>query len=83
MLPATNAAGNAIRPIVIGRKNYLFAGSHTGSENAAVIYSLIETCKMHNVNVFQYVQDVLRRLPTTLNKDINELFPFNWKPLVD
>lgn len=76
-----NRAERAIKPFVIGRKNFLFAGSHLGAEHAAVIYSLIETCKMHNINTFDYLKNVLVRLPTTLNKDIASLFPCYWKPI--
>lgn len=78
-----NRAERAIKPFVIGRKNYLFAGSHRGAEYAAVIYSLIESCKMLNINTFDYFKDVLSRLPTTLNKDISLLFPCFWKPLLN
>lgn len=74
-----NAAERAIKPVVIGRKNYLFAGSHQGAENAAVIYSLIETCKMNGINTFEYLKDVIAKLPTTLMKNIHELFPYNWR----
>ena len=75
-----NRAERAIKPFVIGRKNYLFAGSHRGAEYAAVIYSLIESCKMLNINTFDYFNDVMSRLPTTLNRDISDLFPCFWKP---
>ena len=75
-----NIAERAIRPIKLGEKNYLFAGSHRAAKNAAVLYSLIETCKMHHINTANYLQDVLERLPTTLNKDILTLLPYNWKP---
>ena len=75
-----NAAERAIKPFVIGRKNFLFAGSHQGAEHAAVIYSLIESCKMHEINTFDYFKDVLERLPTTLNNNISELFPCYWMP---
>jgi transposase len=76
-----NRAERAIKPFVIGRKNFLFAGSHCGAEQAAVIYSLIESCKMMNINTLDYFKDVLTRLPTTLNKDISDLFPCYWKPI--
>lgn len=75
-----NRAERAIKPFVIGRKNFLFAGSHFGAEQAAVIYSLIESCKMMNINTFDYFKDVLARLPTTLYKNISDLFPCYWKP---
>lgn len=76
-----NRAERAIKPFVIGRKNFLFAGSHKGAEMAAVIYSLIASCKMLNINTFDYFRDVLQRLPTTLNKNIADLFPCFWKPV--
>jgi transposase len=75
-----NVAERAIRPIKLGEKNYLFAGSHRAAKNAAVLYALIETCKMHHINTANYFQDVLERLPTTLNKDIRTLLPYNWAP---
>lgn len=76
-----NAAERLIRPLVIGRKNYLFAGSHQGAEAAAVIYSLIESCKILGINSYDYIKSTLERLPTTLYRDIHTLFPVNWKPL--
>ena len=77
-----NAAERAMRSVVLGRKNYLFAGSDNGAENAAVIYSLIETCKALKINTFDYLTDVLKRLPTTLNSNITKLIPYNWKPVI-
>ena len=74
-----NIAERAMRSVAIGRKNYLFAGSHEGAESAATIYSLIETCKALDINTFDYLRDVLKRLPTTLNSEIASLFPYNWK----
>jgi transposase len=73
-----NLAERLIKPVVIGRKNYLFAGSHQGAQNAAVIYSLIQTCKLLEVNTFEYLRDVLEKLPTTLMKNIAHLFPQNY-----
>lgn len=73
-----NQAERSIRMIVIGRKNYMFAGSHEGAQRAAVIYSIIETCKMNGINTFEYLTDVLSKLPTTLNRDLHQLVPYNW-----
>jgi len=78
-----NLAERAMKSVVIGRKNYLFAGSHQGAENAATIYSIIETCKMMSINTFDYLKDVITRLPTTLNSDIHTLTPAGWNPLTD
>lgn len=76
-----NIAERAIRPMKIGEKNYLFAGSHRAAKNTGVLYALIETCKMHGINTADYFQDILERLPTTLNKDVRTLLPYYWKPL--
>ncbi len=75
-----NRSERGIRPLAIGRKNYLFVGSTGGGEAAAVIYSLVETCKQHGVNPWAYFKDVLTRLPTHLNSKIEELLPYNWQP---
>lgn len=77
-----NLAERLIKPVVIGRKNYLFAGSHQGAENAAVIYSLIQTCKLLGINAFDYLKDVLEKLPTTLMKNISDLFPQRYIPRI-
>jgi transposase len=74
-----NTAERAIKPLVLGRKNYLFFGSHEGGNHAAIIYSLIATCKQHNVNTFDYLKDVLTRLPSHKINKIDELLPYNWK----
>lgn len=75
-----NPAENALRSVVLGRKNYLFAGSDQGGERAAVFYSLIETCKLNGINPYAYLTDVLSRLPTHPANRIEELIPYNWKP---
>lgn len=74
-----NLVENAIRPIALGRKNYLFAGSHDAAQRAAVIYSLLGTCKMHEVNPQAWLNDVLSRIPTHPHKQIDELLPHHWK----
>ena len=73
-----NRAERAIKPIVIGRKNYMFVGSDAGGENAAGVYSLIQTCKENKVNPYEYLRDVLTRLPTHKMNRIRELLPYNW-----
>jgi len=75
-----NAAERLMRVVAVGRKNYLFAGSDQGAENAAVFYSLIETCKLHKINPYHYLRDVLKRLPTQLNSKLDELLPWSWQP---
>ena len=73
-----NLVENAIRPIALGRKNYLFAGSHAAAQRAAVIYSLLATCKKHEVNPQEWLTDVLRRIPTHPMKQVQELLPHHW-----
>jgi transposase len=75
-----NKAERLMRPIAVGRKNWTFAGSDRGGSAAAVMYSLIETCKLNNVNPYDYLRDILTRLPNTLNRDIRQLLPYEWKP---
>lgn len=75
-----NPVENSIRPVAIGRKNYLFAGSHQAAQESAMIYSLLGTCKMHNINPWQWLKDILTRLPDHPINQIKELLPHNWKP---
>ena len=76
-----NIAERAMRPIALGRKNYLFAGSDRGGEIAATFYSLLETCKLNNINPQEYLADVLNRIADHPVKQVNQLLPHNWKPL--
>jgi hypothetical protein len=60
-----NLVENAIRPTALGKKNWLFFGSEEAGQRSAVIYTLIENCRMHGVEPRAYLKDVLERLPTT------------------
>lgn len=73
-----NLVENAIRPNALGRKNYLFAGSHRGAQRAAMFYSFFGTCKKNNVNPFEWLKDVLERIPTHKASKLDELLPQNW-----
>ena len=73
-----NAAERALRGVAVGRKNWLFTGSEDGGKRAAVIYSLIETCKLSGIEPFEYLRDVLERLPTHPASRVEELTPRNW-----
>jgi transposase len=73
-----NGAERALRRVAVGRKNWLFAGSLEGGKRAAVIYSLIETCKRIGADPFRYLRDVLERLPTTPPERYGELTPRAW-----
>lgn len=74
-----NLAENAIRPIALGRKNYLFAGSHRGAERAAMFYSFFGTCKKNNVNPYEWLKRVLEAIPEYKVNKLHELLPQNLK----
>ena len=74
-----NKIENMIRPLALGRKNYLFAGSHQGAKNAAIIYSLVGSCKLNGLNPYDYLVTLLRRLPDHPVNKIGELLPHNAK----
>lgn len=74
-----NLIENAIRPVAIGRKNYLFAGSDRGAERAAMFYSFFGTCKMNNVNPFEWLKKVLEIIPDYKVNRLRELLPQNLK----
>ena len=74
-----NLAENAIRPIAIGRKNYLFAGSHQAAEMTAAMYSFMATCKKNGVDEFEWLKDVFQRAQTIKHKDLYQLLPNNWE----
>jgi len=72
-----NPVENSLRPIAIRRKNYLFAGSHEAAKRSAMLYSLIGTCKMHGVEPFAWLKNVLEIIPSHPINKINELLPHN------
>ena len=74
-----NWAENQMRPWALGRKNWLFAGSLKSGQRAAVIMSLIQSARLNGLDVYAYLSDVLKRLPTHKDKDIDELLPHVWK----
>lgn len=78
-----NLVENAIRPVAIGRKNYLFAGSPQGAEWAAILYSLLSSAANCGHNPSDYLKDVLLRLPDQPLNYLDELLPPNWKPQQD
>ena len=74
-----NWAENQMRPWALGRKNWLFAGSLESGQRAASIMSLIQSARLNGIDPYAYLADVLRRLPTHKDKDIDELLPHVWK----
>jgi transposase len=75
-----NPAERLMRCIAVGRKNYLFFGSHAGGDRAAIIYSLIETCKANKIDPYEYLTDIFGRIANHPNRQLAELLPYNWKP---
>lgn len=74
-----NLIENAIRPIALGRKNYLFAGSHEAAKNAALIYSVMATAKHHDVNPVEYLEYVFQNILDYPFHKLADLLPQNWK----
>lgn len=74
-----NLVENAIRPLAIGRKNYLFAGSHDAAEMTAAMYSFMATCKKNGINELEWLTDVLTRIQSHKQKDLYQLLPTNWE----
>lgn len=77
--PDNNFSERAMRHVVVGRNNWKFAGSDAGGKRAAIVYSLVTTCKIHGIDPFAYFRDVLERLPSHPINQIQELLPHNWK----
>ncbi len=75
-----NWVENRIRPIALGRSNWLFAGSEAGGKRAAQIYSLIGSAKLNGLEPLAYLTDILERLPTARMKDLEAMLPWNWRP---
>ena len=74
-----NGAEQALRPIVLGRKNYLFAGSEAAAHRTAILCSLVQTCKHLQINSFVYLRDVIDRVSTHPERLVLELAPREWK----
>ena len=77
-----NLVENAIRPVALGRKNFMFCGNHDAAENAAIMYSLFGCCKASEVNPREWLTDVLTRIPeynSNYNLDLADLLPHRWQ----
>ncbi len=73
-----NAAERALRMVAVGRKNWMFAGSDAGGQRAAIIYSLVASCKLCQIDPFAYLRDVIERVSTQPAKHIAALTPRGW-----
>lgn len=74
-----NLIENKIRPLALGRKNYLFAGNHGSAQRIAMMYSFFATCKVHNINPQEWMTDVLQRLPDYNIQELDRLLPHKWE----
>jgi len=75
-----NIIENAIRPVALGRKNYLYAGSHEAAERTAMMYTFMSCCKINNIEPYSWLRDTLTHLPDTKISLIDNLLPNNWTP---
>ena len=75
-----NLVENAIRPLALGRKNFLFCGNHDAATRAAIVYSLVDSCKALDVDPREWMEDVLLRIPGNENnrEALRELLPDRW-----
>lgn len=76
-----NPVERSIRAVAVGRKNHLFCGSHEAAQRSAMLYSLMGTCKLYEVNPFIYLKDVLTRIAMHPVNKVSELLPNQWEPL--
>lgn len=72
-----NLIENKIRPLALGRKNYMFAGSHDGAERLAMMYSFMATCKANGINPYEWLKNTLEVIPDTKLSDLEKLLPGN------
>ncbi len=78
---SNNASERSIKPLVLSRRNWLFAGSEEGGHTAATIMSIVETCKRLSINPFEYMKDVLTRFPSAKTSQIDDFLPDRWLAL--
>ena len=73
-----NTVENAIRPTAVGKKNWLFVGDENAGERGAVLYTVVESCRRRGIDPYEYLSDVLERLPSMRDQDLEELTPAGW-----
>jgi hypothetical protein len=79
--PDNGACERAVKPVAIGRRNWLFAGSDKGGQTAAILVGLCTTCKGLGIDPQAYLRDVLARISTHPAKRLDELLPDRWEEL--
>jgi transposase len=75
-----NVSERALRILALGRHNFLFVGHDEAGQNLAMLQSLVATCKLHDVNPYDYLVDALIRVQSHPQARVDELLPMNWKP---
>jgi transposase len=83
MMLYNNSAERSVRGVGVGRKNFMFFGSDNGGERAAVIYTLIESCKLNHIDPLRYLHYVLERIADHPINRITDLLPWNVKEKLD
>ena len=78
---SNNACERSIKPVVLGRANWLFAGSLEGGHTSAILMSLVQTCERLKINAFEYFKDVLTRFPNANMRDLDDFLPDRWLAL--
>jgi len=76
-----NPAERALRAVALGRKNWLFAGSDASGERAAILYSVVESCKRHGIDPFEYLRTVIGEIASVPPRRMAELLPATWKAM--
>jgi hypothetical protein len=79
MTAHNNVAERALRPLAIGRKNWLFFGSEQGALAGSILLSLVQTCRGLGINPRDYLEDVMKRIMGHSNQKLHELLPDNWQ----
>src|SRR5471032_2031212 len=69
---------NAIRPTALGKKNWLFVGQAETGQRSAILYTVVECCRRRGLDPYAYLRDILTRLPTATNWQVNQLTPEAW-----
>jgi transposase len=75
---SNNLVENGFRKMALGKRNFLFTKTEQGAKNLATIYSVLGTCYLQGINPFDYLCDILEKLPLRKSNDINDLLPMNW-----
>ena len=77
-----NPVENSIRPVALGRKNYLFAGSHEAAKRSGMLYSLFGTCKLHGIEPYGWLKNTLQKIPSHPINKIQELLPHHHTAII-